>query len=347
MPRYFLGLLLGSFYLSAVAALDFDQREHIFIVGSSTTFPFVSAVAERFTRSTGFTSPTVESTGTGGGFKLFCSGIGARTPDVTMASRPIKPSELARCRNNHVTEIVKLKFGYDGIAIANAAGQAQFQLSRKDLYLALARWVPDVNRTSEMIKNPYTHWQQINRQLPNQPILVYGPPPTSGTRDALLEQVLEIGCGMFPTSTKHKRGVPEELRRVCHALREDGAYVNAGENDMRLVRKLIAEPKAVGILGYNFLDRNRSRLQAATIEGIAPEFEAIESGRYPVSRPLYLYIKQAHIRLVPGFQAFLDALTDDAAWGPEGYLSDKGLIPLSDAERPAWRAKAVLTNKTE
>ena len=325
----------------SVNAQGLGQREHLFIVGSSTNFPIISAVAERFTRSSTFASPVVESTGTGGGFKSFCAGVGARTPDIAMASREIKGSERQQCEKNGVTEIVPLKIGYGGIVVVHAAGQAKIRLRRVELYLALAKRVPNPHEPAQLILNPYTHWDQINPELPELPILVYGPPPTSGTRDILVENVIEAGCRTFPSIVVKQQTAPDEYRQDCYTLREDGAYVDAGENDMRLVRKLVAEPKALGIIGYNFLERNIDKLQATEIEGSAPTFEAIESGRYPISRPLYLYVKKAHFRAIRGLREFVTALTEENAWGPDGYMSDQGLIPLSDNERSALRSRVM------
>ncbi len=348
--RFFDYILLGltpaavlvAIALSAQAdARGWGQREHLFIVGSSTSFPIIGAMVERFSRSSAFNSPVVESTGTGGGFKSFCGGIGAHTPDIAMASREIKPSERHLCEQNLVTDIIRLKIGYDGIAVVHATGQPRFHLTRSALYQALSKYVPSPTDPARLVPNPYTHWNQIDSELPELPILVYGPPPTSGTRDILVEKVIEQGCLTFPIVAAKQYAAPAEFRQECHALREDGAYVNAGENDMRLVRKLVSEPKAVGIIGYNFLERNIDKLQATDIEGIVPAFEEIESGRYPISRPLYLYIKKAHLDLTPGLHEFLIELTRDQAWGPDGYLSDKGLIPLSDGERAAWLSELI------
>lgn len=338
-PRSFVGVcaLVVIALGSQADARGLSQREHLFIVGSSTSFPIISAVAERFSRSSAFASPVVESMGTGGGFKSFCAGVGARTPDIVMASREIKGSERQQCEENQVTDIVPLKIGYGGIVVVHAAGQLEIGLRRVELYLALAKRVPNPNDPAQLIINPYTHWHQINPELPVLPILVYGPPPTSGTRDVLVENVIEAGCSEFSSIAAKQQTSPDEYRQDCHTLREDGAYVDAGENDMRLVRKLVAEPKALGIIGYNFLERNIDKLQATEIEDSAPTFEAIESGRYPISRPLYLYVKMAHVRMIRGLREFLTALTEEQAWGPDGYMSDQGLIPLSEEERIALR----------
>lgn len=336
-------LTVGALGAGGTAAFELDQRRHLSIVGSSTAFPIISAVAERFAHGTSNLSPAVEATGTGGGFKLFCAGIGLQTPDLSMASRRMKPSERARCSENGVTDIVELKIGYDGIVLANAAQAPQFVLTQRDIYLALARQVPDPAQPAQLIDNPYHNWQQINPNLPDQEIMVYGPPPTSGTRDKLVELLFEPNCHGNPALQAVYARDADAFRQLCNGLREDGAYIEAGENDSRLVRKLVAEPKALGIFGYNFVERNRGRLHAASIDGVGAEFAAIESGDYPVSRPLFLYIKRAHQRAVVGLQPFLNALIADNASGDEGYLTEKGLIPLRPDERAQWYASAQLS----
>lgn len=323
-------------------AMDFPQRPYITVVGSSTAYPIVAAAAEHFARDhPGQRAPVVESTGTGGGFKLFCSGKGPNTPDVVMASRQMKPSELARCRDAGVDEIAELKIGYDGIVFASARGAPEFTLTSRDLYLALAREVPGPGGTDSLLANPYGNWREINPDLPDLPIRVYGPPPTSGTRDILVERLLEGACRAAIGSIAEDAG-ESTLREKCQALREDGAWINAGENDARLVRRLIDDTGAVGIFGYNFLDRNRDKLQAATIDGTTPDFEAIETGSYRLSRPLYLYVKRAHVKWLPALSAFLASIARPAAWGEEGYLVDHGLIPLQPSEQQRWAGAARL-----
>ncbi len=315
----------------------FDQRQHILIVGSSTAYPIVAAAAEAIGRNNGLIIPVVESTGSGGGFKLFCAGVGLATPDITMASRRMKESERAACASNDVNDIREIKIGYDGIVIANTKDAPAFSLSKRTLYLALAREVPSPTDPGRLIPNPYRSWHEIDPGLPDMAIHVLGPPPTSGTRDILVERLMENACLEAPLLQAIRARDPATFVQHCHALREDGAYVNAGENDARLVRKLIDDPGALGIFGYNFLDRNRDRLQAASIDGIAPEFELIESGVYPLSRPLYLYTKPQHARVVRGLSEFIEALTSPEASGPNGYLIAQGLIPLPAEENSATR----------
>lgn len=326
----FAALLLLS---SASATAQFAQRQHILVVGSSTTFPIIAAAAEHVGRHAGIMTPVIESTGTGGGLKLFCAGIGLATPDIAMASRSMKASERALCTRNGVHDIREIMIGYDGIVVANAKEAPRFQLNRRDLYLALARHVPAAASARSLVANPYTHWDQIDPSLPHLPIRVLGPPPTSGTRDILAERLLEAACREIDMLRELEQTDPATFTQRCHSLREDGAFVNAGENDARLVRKLLADPDALGIFGYNFVERNRDRLQAASIEGIEPRFELIESGVYPFSRPLYLYVKPAHTDLVNGLDTFVNALLSAEASGAEGYLVDHGLIPLPGKER--------------
>jgi len=323
--------LLPLLYLPSAQA-ELTPRQHVHVVGSSTAYPIIAAAAEHFGHTSTWTTPVVESTGTGGGIKLFCSGLSLQTPDIVMASRAMKPSERSDCEKNHVTDIREVKIGFDGIVIANRNDAPRFSLSRHDIYLALARQVPSRTRPGEMVDNPYRTWQQVNPALPDLEIRVYGPPPTSGTRDSLAERVLSGACLAEPAMRDLFHQDRDAFQQQCHSLREDGAFINAGENDARLVRKLSNDPQALGILGFNFLDRNRDRLQAATVEGIPPEFETIESGIYPLSRPLYLYAKPQHYKVVGGLQSFIDDITSPASLGQEGRLIDQGLIPLPTAQ---------------
>lgn len=318
------GLLLFGLWDCSLAELQ--QRRHVHVVGSSTAYPIITAAAEYFGRSSKFATPVVESTGTGGGFKLFCAGIGLDTPDIIMASRPIKQSERQSCEKHHVRQIAAVRIGYDGIVIANQRRAPQYHFTHDDIYRALARWVP--SDSGSLMRNPYRTWKQVNPSLPDEPIRVYGPPPTSGTRDILVERLLTQACLEHPTMRELHQQDPNSFVRQCQTLREDGAYINAGENDTRVVRMLISDPHALGIFGFNFLDQNRDQLKAATIDGSQPDFDSIESGSYPLSRPLYLYLKTQHENLVPGLRAFFVSATSAAAIGPEGYLLDKGLIPL-------------------
>lgn len=329
----------------AVPAVAQAARDYISIVGSSTVYPFATVVAERFGKTTRFKTPTIESTGSGGGLKLFCEGVGVEHPDITNASRRIKKSEVARCAGNGVTDILEVKIGYDGIVVANSKKSDQLKLTRKELFLALAKEVPDPSGGAGFVENPYMTWNQINPSLPKLKIEVLGPPPTSGTRDAFVELVMEEGCDAFDSIKMLKTSDKARHKAVCASLREDGGYIEAGENDNLIVQKLEANPNALGIFGFSFLDQNTDKIQGSLIEGVEPIFEKIADGAYPVSRPLYFYVKKAHMGKVPGIKEYLAEFTSEKAWGPDGYLADKGLIPMPDAERKKFVADVKnLTN---
>ncbi|MGQ9831421.1 MAG: PstS family phosphate ABC transporter substrate-binding protein [Thermochromatium sp.] len=308
-------------------------RDTIYIVGSSTVFPFATAVAEAFGHTSGFKTPKVESTGTGGGMKLFCAGVGVAHPDITNASRKMKASEFESCQKAGVKEITEVKIGYDGIVIANSKLAGAWNLSLKDIYLALAKDVPDGK--GGFIPNPNKTWKDVNAELPDLKIEVLGPPPTSGTRDAFVELAMEGGCNSFPEIKALKTSDEKKHKAVCQGIREDGAYIEAGENDNLIVQKLVANKSALGIFGYSFLDQNTDKIQGAKINGVKPTYETISSGSYPISRAIYFYVKNAHVGTIPGIQEYIKEFTSDKAWGPEGYLADKGLIALPDAERAA------------
>jgi phosphate transport system substrate-binding protein len=337
-------LLASSLVVAAaVGSSAYAQagRDYISIVGSSTVYPFTTTVAEQFGKGGKFKTPKVESTGTGGGIKLFCDGVGAQYPDIANASRAIKPSEVDACTKAGVKEVIEVKIGFDGISIANSKKSPLFKLSRRDLYLALAKTVPDPDNTQSLIANPYKTWNQVNKSLPADKIEVLGPPPTSGTRDAFAELVMDAGCSTFANIKAIKDTDEARFKKVCESLREDGAYIEAGENDNLIVQKLGANPKALGVFGYSFLDANISQIQGSVIDGVAPTFENIASGRYPVSRPLYFYIKKAHIGVIPGINEFLAEYVSPRSMGADGYLAGKGLVPLPAAELAKVR-KAVL-----
>jgi phosphate transport system substrate-binding protein len=274
----------------------------------------------------------VESTGSGGGLKLFCDGVGVDYPDVTNSSRAIKQSEVDTCAANGVTEIVEVKIGYDGIVLANAIGAPAVSLTRADLFRALAKEVP-AEAEGELVENPYKTWADVNPALPATRIEVLGPPPTSGTRDAFVELAMEGGCKTVPWIEALKSSDQNRYKAICHTIREDGAFVEAGENDNLIVQKLKANADAFGIFGFSFLDQNGEKVKGAKIDGVEPTFDAIADGDYPVSRPLYFYVKKAHVDVIPGLRGFLREFTSERAWGEEGYLSDRGLIPMPDDER--------------
>ncbi|MEO1201913.1 MAG: substrate-binding domain-containing protein [Pseudomonadota bacterium] len=308
------------------------SRDYVYIVGSSTVFPFATIVAERFGRNTQYKTPKVESTGSGGGFKLFCDGVGIGTPDISNSSRRIKPSELVACDKNGVRDIVEVKIGYDGIVFANSLRAPTFRLTRADIYLALAKNIPG-GEPGELIPNPHRTWADVNPSLPKLRIEVLGPPPTSGTRDEFVELAMQIGCDDVDWIRALKESDPARYRRVCHTIREDGAFVEVGENDNLIVQKLEANPRAFGIFGFSYLDQNTDKVKGASIDGIAPTFEEIADGDYPISRPLFFYVKGAHVELVPGLKRFLEELSSERAWGDDGYLADRGLVPMPTAER--------------
>ena len=328
--------LITSFLAFVIFATPALAREQINIVGSSTVFPFSTAVAERFGKSTEFKTPVVESTGSGGGMKLFCAGIGENTPDITNSSRRIKESEANNCSDNGVTPI-EAKIGFDGIVMANSRDSARLEVTRKQIFLALAKNIPDSN--GEIIPNPYSNWSEIDGSLPDLRIEILGPPPTSGTRDAFAELALEGGCKEFDFIKAMKKNDKSAYKSLCHTIREDGAYVEAGENDNLIVQKLQASPSAFGVFGYSFLEQNSDSVQGSIVNGVEPEFEEIASGNYPIARSLYFYVKKEHIGIIPGITEFMTEFTKEDTWGDDGYLADKGLIPLSEDSRNQWSDK--------
>jgi len=364
--------LAAALGLLAAPAL---ARDTIHIVGSSTVYPFSTAVAENFGAKTSFPVPVVESTGSGGGMKLFCQGVGLDTPDITNASRRMKASEWNTCHQNGVTQIVEVKIGFDGIAIANAKSAPVFKLSLKQVYLALAAQVPVADDNCVLKDNPYKTWSQIDPALPDEAIEVYGPPPTSGTRDAFVEIAMEKGADEIaclhalktarPGSADYERltkvlppalvrdgeGKPlagkKIFARIAQRLREDGAWIDAGENDNAIVQTLEKTPSAIGVFGFSYLEQNGDAIKGAVIEGKAPDFDNIADGSYPISRDLFFYVKKQHVGLVPGIPEYVAEFTSEDAWGDYGYLADKGLIPLPEAQREtigaAARALKVMT----
>jgi phosphate transport system substrate-binding protein len=326
----------------AVAAASLSTqamaRDVINIVGSSTVFPFSTAVAETFGRGGAFKTPKVESTGTGGGMKLFCGGVGVTHPDITNASRAMKASEFDACQGNGVKEITEVKIGFDGIVLAESKSGPGMELTLKDVWTALAKDVPDAS--GNLVANPHKTWKDVNPDLPANKIEVLGPPPTSGTRDAFVELAMEGGCNAYDSIKAMKKTDKDKHKAVCHGMREDGAFIEAGENDNLIVQKLVANPNAVGIFGYSFLDQNADKIRGLKIGGVEPTYDSISSGDYPVSRSIYFYVKNAHAGTIPGIKEFVTEFTSDKAWGPDGYLADKGLIALPDADRAKVAASA-------
>ena len=313
--------LAGAMATTMFAGTAF-ARDAIRIVGSSTVFPFSTAVAERFGQTSDFKTPVVESTGSGGGMKLFCDGVGENTPDITNSSRRIKESEFKTCQSNGVTP-VEVKVGFDGIVLGSAKGGITLQLTRETIYNALAK---NVVKDGAVVANTAANWSDVDPSLPNVKIEVLGPPPTSGTRDAFVELVMEEAC---------PEAVKTQNEDMCTEIREDGAFVEAGENDNLIVQKLEANPNAVGIFGFSFLDQNSDKLQGATVDGNEPTFDKIADGDYPVSRSLFFYIKKEHVGTIPGLAEFGAEFTSENAFGEDGYLAEKGLIPLPEEDRKA------------
>ena len=313
---------------SAVPALAQDQ---IRIVGSSTVFPFTMAVIERFTASAGGDAAIAEATGTGGGIGLFCEGSGQGTPDVTGASRPMRTGEFVSCRNNGVTDVTEIEFGRDGIVLANWADSPHMDLSLEQFFTALAA---EVEIGGEVVANPYQRWSDISPELPEMEIQIVGPPGTSGTRDALIELVMERGCLTFPAIAALS---DERQAAVCATIRADGRFVEAGEDDTVIVETLQENRDVFGIFGFSFLDQNSDVLVGNPIDGVTPSFETIADDSYPLARSLYLYVKNAHLGSVPGLEDFITEYTSDRAIGPEGYLIDAGLVPLGDYDRQRAR----------
>jgi phosphate transport system substrate-binding protein len=325
------GLAASIIALAGPAA----ARDQIQIVGSSTVFPYTQAVAERFAANTGAPSPVVESTGTGGGMQIFCEGIGTGFADLTGASRAMKASEWDLCKQNGVTNVTEILLGFDGLSMAVSQKGQALDLSKAQLFSALAA---EVEVDGEVVANPYQRWSEIDASLPDIPILVYGPPPTSGTRDAWVELVMQEGCSEFAAI---EALAEERMEEVCQRMRTDGPFVEAGENDNLIVQRLTSDSNAYGIFGYSFLYENQDQLKAVKIAGVAPNEETIESGEYGVSRPLFIYVKNDHRGVIPNLQEFIEEYVSDDAMGPGGYLSERGLIPLPEEKLQAVQAAGV------
>ena len=364
MNKFLIRTITIAAAIGSISTAQAAGRDAVNIVGSSTVYPFATVVAERFGRSTNFKTPKIESTGSGGGLKLFCKGVGVNTPDITNASRRIKKSEYDKCQKNGVTEITEVLVGYDGIVIANSKKAAHFELTLKDIYMALAKTVPGPD--GKLIANPNKTWKDVNAKLPETEIEVLGPPPTSGTRDAFAELALGGGAkkiadlkalrgmkadqaddikammaklgipsGVYDAMEEKKGKAPRGksiFKAVAYAVREDGAYIEAGENDNLIVQKLVSNPNALGIFGFSFLEENGDKVQGSKIDGVIPSFDSIADGDYPVSRPLFFYIKNAHVGKIPGIQEYASAFASNKAMGEDGYLPEKGLIPLNAKE---------------
>jgi len=314
-------------------------RDQIRIVGSSTVYPFTTAVAEQFGKSGGGKTPVVESTGTGGGMKLFCAGVGEGHPDMTNASRAIKKGEYEDCQKNGVKDIVEIKVGIDGLTIAQSKAGAETKLTRQQVFQALAEQVPD--KDGKLIPNPYKNWSDIDPSLPNVKIEVLGPPPTSGTRDSFHELFMEKGAEAFPALKDLKKADSKAFDKVWKSIRKDGAYVEAGENDNVIVQKLEANKDAYGIFGYSFLEENTAKLKGVAIEGVEPEYDAISGGTYKGARPLFVYVKKQHVGVVPGIDKFVEEYVSEKAMSKDGYLARKGLVALPKEAADKVRESAV------
>ncbi len=331
--------ILATVSMLALIATPSLARDQIRIVGSSTVYPFTTAVAEAFGKSSGMKTPVVESTGTGGGVKLFCAGAGEEHPDFTNASRQIKKSEFEDCAKNGVTEIVEIKVGFDGLSLAMSKEAKDFALTKQQVFLALAKDIPGPD--GKLMANPNKMWSDIDPSLPATKIEVLGPPPTSGTRDSFAELVMEVGAASLDPLKQLKKDDAKAFEKVWKAMREDGGYVEAGENDNLIVQKLQANPDAVGIFGFSFLEENESTLKGIPVDGVAPSYEAIASGEYKVARPLFVYAKKQHVGTVPGIAEFVAEYVSDKAIGEDGYLAAKGLVTLPGDEAEKTRAMAL------
>ena len=331
-------ILLATSLIGLMAVPAFAARDQIRIVGSSTVYPFTTAVAEAFGKASGKT-PVVESTGTGGGMKLFCSGLGEDKPDFTNASRRIKKSEFEDCAKNGVTEIVEIKVGFDGLSLAHSKEAKDFGLTKKQVFAALAKQIPGAD--GKLIDNPNKLWSDIDPSLPATKIEVLGPPPTSGTRDSFAELVMEKGAEGYESLAALKKEDAKAFEAVWKSIREDGAYVEAGENDNLIVQKLQANADAIGIFGFSFLEQNEGTIKDIAVDGVAASYDAIADGSYKVARPLYIYAKKQHVGQIPGIKEFIAEYVSEKALGEDGYLAEKGLVTLPGAEAEKSRAEAA------
>lgn len=331
---------------SALLATTLSARDQIKIVGSSTVYPFSSSVAEEFGATTKFPTPVVESTGTGGGMKLFCAGVDLNTPDITNASRRMKDKEFKMCEENGVTDITEALIGFDGIAIAQSASVKSFNVTKEQLALAVAEEVPSKDGKS-LVKNPYKKWSDIDATLPDREIVVYGPPKSSGTRDSFEELVMQhvfekmaVYTDLFKADEKANKKY-----KAYSVIRTDGVYVESGENDNLIVQKLTKNDAALGIFGYSFLEENKDKVVGITVDNIAPTAETISSGKYPVARSMYFYIKNQHASEVPALKEYTNLFMSEKMIGTDGILTELGLVTLTDDVRAAARTKVMNSEK--
>lgn len=312
-----------------------QTRDQIRIVGSSTVFPYTQAVAEQFSGMTGMAAPVVESTGTGGGMEVFCGGVGPDHPDITGASRAMEQSEYEACTAAGVDDITEVLIGYDGLSLGHSVDGPDFELTDAQIFQALAS---EVEVDGEIVANPYTNWSEIDPSLPDAPIQVFGPPPTSGTRDAFVELAMMPGCESFEAIAALEE---ERMEEVCSRMRQDGPFIEAGENDNIIVQRLQADPNALGIFGYSFLYENQDTVKSVPVNGVSPSPETIADGSYTLTRPLYFYVKNAHRGVIPGLEEFVTEYVSEESLGEDGYLAERGLIPLPEAEREATRERVA------
>ena len=326
-----------GFGLFAASASADGVRNYISIVGSTTVQPFSVAVAEQLAKSTKLKAPMIESTGTGGGITLFCEGVGMAYPDIVNASRPMRQSELDRCRANGVNDVVEVKLGLGAVVAIQAGGAPSFDLTRKDLFLALAKRVPDPSCKTpceKLVINPYQTWKQVNPVLPDQPIQVFGPPASSGTSETFMELAMDAGCDSFPWLAAKKSKNEVEYKRISHAIRDDGVYIE--ETTESILSRVAGQPKAVGLVSYSGFLNSRDSVQLVTVEGIKPEVRRLVDQTYSLTRPLLFYVKKAHVARVPGLEQFVAEMSSEKAWGPKGYLAKKGLVPMTVGERTGY-----------
>ncbi|MDX8403225.1 MAG: substrate-binding domain-containing protein [Mariprofundaceae bacterium] len=341
-------ILMAATFLGLAFISQAEASNQIQIVGSSTVYPFSSYTAEALGNTKKFKAPVVESTGSGGGMKLFCAGAGLDTPDFTNASRRMKAKEFAKCQKNGVKEITEMVVGYDGIAIAQSKKAAAFNLSRHDMMLAVAAEVPSKDG-SHLVANPYHFWNEINAKLLHREIRIYGPPASSGTRDAFEDMILKHLTKHMDVYTKLYKADKKKNKayKKFHKVRQDGVYIPSGENDNLIVQKLARDTAALGIFGYSYLEENSDSIAAATIDGIAPTPTTISSHTYPLARSLYFYIKKSHISKVKGMMAYADLFMSEQMIGDEGECTEIGLIALPKSERNHYRSNLKsLTNLT-
>lgn len=323
---------------SLTGAVQAQGRDTINIVGSSTVYPFSTVVSERFGKSSGMKTPKVESTGTGAGMKLFCAGMALDTPDFTNASRRMKKSEQEKCAENGVKEVVEMPIGFDGLTVAHAKGSAPMNLTRQQIYMALAKQIPAKNDEEKLVDNPHKTWKDIDKSLPDIKIEIIGPPPSSGTRDSFVELVIEHSCKEYAWLGNLEKIDKDDYSKKCKSIREDGAFIEAGENDNLIVQKLSTNKNAFGVFGYSFLEENLDKVQPVSIEGVKPDADTVSSGDYKISRAMFVYMKKGHIGTVPGMHEFAKEFMSDKSMGEEGYLVEKGLIPLEKASADKARS---------